>query len=226
MKKIIYLALTLSLILPASATMVDDPLLYKVTVEQLEKQYSDEKRISWDMNAWVGYDLNKIYLYSEGEKPTEGKAESEHRLLYSRAVVPFWDLQLGAGYDKVEDADHSWGVIALSGLAPYFFETRIALLVGEDGNLGLRLDTEYEALLTQKLIMSPSLSAAMYSKDTPEMELGKGISDLTLGLRLRYEIRREFAPYIGIEWQKNFGNTKRFHPVDETYFTAGVKFWF
>jgi len=225
-RKLITLLLSFVLTVPSYAMMMDNPLLYKVTVEELEKQFNDEKIVSWDGNIWIGYDINKIYLYSEGEKPEYGKTESEHQLVYSRAIAPFWDIQLGMGYDKNEDTEHSWGVIAISGLAPYFFETRAALLIGEDGNIGLRFDTEYEALITQKLIASPTLSTALYSKNTPELEIGEGVSNLAIGVRLRYEITREFAPYIGAEWQKNFGKTKEYYPVDEVYLAAGVRIWF
>jgi copper resistance protein B len=227
MKKIVTMSLVLAALGgSAHAGMVDDPLLYKVTIEGLEKQDNDEKALSWDGNIWVGYDLNKIYLYSEGENPEHGKIESEHQLVYSRAIAPHWDVQVGAGYDKTEDADHNWGVIALSGMAPYFFETRAALLIGEDGAVGVRFETEYEALITQRLVLSPSLSAAMYSKDVPEIELGKGLSNVTAGLRLRYEITREIAPYVGFEWSRNFGNTDDFHALDETYGVAGLRVWF
>lgn len=112
------------------------------------------------------------------------------------------------------------------GLAPYYFETRTALLFGEDGNIGLRLETEYEALLTQKLILTPSLSTNIYSKDNLQMGIGKGLSNITAGMRLRYEIKREFAPYVGVEWSKNFGNTADVSPLDETYAVAGVRIWF
>ena len=220
------LLFSLGLVTPGFAGMGDDPLLYSVTADTLEIQDRDEKVMSWDGYIRVGYDLNKIYLYSEGEKPENESAESENQLLYSRAVAPYWDVQLGVGYDKTAEADHTWGVIALQGLAPYFFETRAALLVGEDRNIGLRVDLEYEALLTQKLILTPGISTDIYAKDTPEMEWGKGVSNVTAGLRLRYEFVREFAPYIGVEWTKNFGNTDDFHPLDDTYATAGLRLWF
>jgi len=208
------------------ADMNDDPLFYKVTIDELEREGNDKKALSWDTNIWVGYDLNKIYFYSEGEKPKYGSTESENQLVYSRGFAPYWDIQYGVGYDKTADDSQTWGVLALQGLAPYFFETRAALLVGEDGNVGLRLEAEYEALLTQKLILSPSLSTNIYTKDTPNMEIGKGLSNITAGLRLRYEIKREFAPYIGLEWSKNFGNTNDFSPLDETYVLAGFRVWF
>ncbi|HFS85054.1 MAG TPA: copper resistance protein B [Epsilonproteobacteria bacterium] len=214
------------LALPLSAGMEDNPLLSKVTFDQFEYQASDAKALSWDTSVWVGYDLNKLYLYTEGEKPRDGSTESENQLVLSHAIAPFWDLQYGIGYDKTEDADQTWGVLAISGLAPYYFETRAALLVGEDGNIGLRVGLEYEALFTQRLILTPSLESDFYTKETPEMGLGKGLSNITAGLRLRYEIRREFAPYIGVEWSKNFGNTDDFNPLDETYAVAGVRWWF
>ncbi len=132
----------------------------------------------------------------------------------------------GLAYDKNEDASKTWGEVAISGLAPYYFETRAALLVNEDGNVGLRLDAEYEALLTQKLILTPSLEADFYTKDDPKMNLGSGLSSMEAGLRLRYEFVREFAPYIGVTWEKTFGNTEDFNPVDETNLLVGVRFWF
>ena len=203
-----------------------DILRATLMVENLEYQFNDEEAVSWDTYAYVGYDLNKVYIYSEGEKTEEESAESENQLVYSRAIAPYWDIQIGVGYDKTPEADYNWGVLALSGLAPYFFETRAALLVGEDAEVGIRFEAEYEALLTQKLILSPSIEFSAYSKDIPEMELGKGLSNLTLGLRLRYEFIREFAPYVGVEWSKNFGNTDDYHSLNETYVTTGVRLWF
>jgi len=97
-------------------------------------------------------------------------------LVYSKAIAPFWDAQVGLGYDKIGSNTQTWGVLSIQGLAPYFFETRGALLVGEKGNIGLRLDAEYEALFTQKLILTPSIAIDAYSKDDPSMGLGKGLS--------------------------------------------------
>ncbi len=227
MKKLLNITLiTLALSSFSYASMGDDPLFSKVTIDELEYQDNDEKNIAWDTNFWIGYDLNKIYFYSEGEKPKDGSIESENQLVYSRAIAPYWDIQFGVGYDKTEDDSQTWGVVALQGLAPYFFETRGALLISDSGNVGLRLEAEYEALLTQKLILTPSIAADLYSKDNVSMGLGKGLSNIIAGARLRYEIRREFAPYVGLEWSKNFGNTADISPLDETYAVAGVRVWF
>ncbi len=203
-----------------------DILRASFVADELEYQFSDQKAVSWDTYGYIGHDLNKIYLYSEGEKPKDESTESENQVVYSRAIAPFWDVQIGVGYDKTEESDQSWGVVGLQGLAPYFFETRVALLVGDDGNIGVRAEAEYEALLTQKLILTPSVGLSAYSKDNEEMGIGSGFSNLTLGARLRYEIKREFAPYIGVEWSKNFGNTDDFAPLDEVYAVAGVRVWF
>ena len=223
--KLIVITMAL-LTLRSSASMGDDPLFVKLTIDELEQQQNSKKNGAWDSNIWLGYDLNKIYFYSEGERPQGGSVESENQLLYSRAIAPYWDIQYGIGYDKNEIDSQTWGVVALQGLAPYFFETRGALLIGNRGNLGLRLEAEYEALFTQKLILTPSISSDFYTKDNPSMGLGKGLSNLTAGMRLRYEIKREFSPYIGVEWSKNFGNTADFNVLDETYAVAGVRIWF
>jgi copper resistance protein B len=174
----------------------------------------------------MGYDLDKLYIYSDGEATSDGLESSQNELVYSRAIAPFWDAQIGLVYDKNEDASKTWGEIAIAGLAPYYFETRAALLVNGDGNMGLRLDAEYEMLFTQKLILSTSVEADFYTKDDATMQLGSGLSSMEAGLRLRYEFVREFAPYIGVTWEKTFGNTRDYNTVDETNFLMGVRFWF
>ncbi len=227
MKKLLNITLiTLALSSFSYASMSDDLLFAKLTIDELERQDNDEKNIAWDTNLWIGYDLDKIYFYSEGEKPKDGSTESENQLVYSKAIAPYWDIQFGVGYDKTEADSQTWGVVAIQGLAPYFFETRGALLIGDSGNLGLRLEAEYEALFTQKLILTPSIALDAYSKDNLTLGLGKGLSNLTAGMRLRYEIKREFAPYVGVEWSKNFGNSADISPLNETYAVGGVRIWF
>lgn len=210
----------------AHASMEDDPLVTMFLMDRFEVLDNDENTRAWEGSFWIGYDTNKLYIYSEGEAPSDGLESSQNELVYSRAIAPFWDAQIGLAYDKNDDVSQTWGEIAISGLAPYYFETRAALLVNGDGNVGLRLDAEYEALLTQKLILTPSLEADFYTKDDPDMNLGSGLSSIEAGLRLRYEFVREFAPYIGVTWEKTFGNTRDYNPIDETSLMVGVRFWF
>ncbi len=227
MKKIVFgLMAMMALGQTLQAGMEDDPLVTMFLMDRLEVLDNDENTRVWEGSFWIGYDINKLYLYSEGEATSDGLESSQNEVVYSRAIAPFWDLQIGLAYDKNDDVSKTWGEIAISGLAPYYFETRAALLVNGEGNVGLRLDAEYEALLTQKLILTPSLEADLYTKDDSDMHLGSGLSNIEAGLRLRYEFIREFAPYIGITWEKTFGNTRDYHPIDETSVMVGVRFWF
>lgn len=227
MKKLLLAtALIVGLVQQSFAAGGGDIFRSSITIDNLEYQFNDEKALSWDTFIYAGYDLNKVYLYSEGEKPKNSKIQSENQLVYSRAISPYWDIQAGIGYDKSEKADQTWAVLGVQGLAPYFFETRAVIMLADDGNIGLRTEAEYEALLTQKLILTPSVALDAYTKNNYEMGIGSGLSNLTLGARLRYEIKREFAPYIGVEWSKNLGNTDKLNPSNETYMVAGLRVWF
>ena len=127
------------------ADMEDDPLVTMLLMDRFEVLNNDENTRVWEGSFWIGYDINKFYLYSEGEATSDGLESSQNELVYSRAIAAFWDAQIGLVYDKNADASQTWGEIAISGLAPYYFETRTALLVNGDANVGLRLDAEYEA---------------------------------------------------------------------------------
>ena len=211
--------------------MEDDPLLTTVIIEQLEVHDADnENPITWEAEAWIGKDLNKLWLKTEGERVNGETEEFEVQALYSRAVAPYWDIQAGLRKD-FKPVGREWGVIGLKGLAPYFFETDVALFAGDKGRTAARIQAEYELLLTQKTILSPEIELNLYGKNDAEMRVGSGLSDISLGLRLRHEFKREFAPYIGVEWTKAFGNTADFIRADggdvsDTQFVAGIKAWF
>jgi len=213
------------------ARMEDDPVLTKFMLEQLEVQnVSDSNPITWEAEAWIGKDLNKLWFKTEGERVDSAFEEAELQMLYSRAIAPFWDLQTGFRKD-FEPADREWIVAGIKGLAPYFFETDIAFFIGKSGRTAARLQGEYELLLTQKTILTPKIEINLYGKDDQEMGVGSSLSDIRIGLRLRHEFVREFAPYIGVEWTKDFGGTADFTHVqggeiEDTYFVAGVRIWF
>ncbi|KYJ85941.1 copper resistance protein B [Sulfurovum riftiae] len=208
------------------AAGADDPIRTMLIMDKFEILDNDENSREWEGSFYVGYDIDKLYIYSQGAATSDGLEWSQNDLVYSRAIAPFWDIQAGVAYDKNDDASRTWGELAVAGLAPYFFETRAALLFNGEGNVGLRLEAEYEMLFTQKLILTPSFEADFYSKDDPEMRTGSGLSALEAGLRLRYEIVREFAPYIGLTWERTYGNTYDYNPVNETSLLAGIRFWF
>ncbi len=229
MKKLIGKALLGMSVATASFAggMTGDTLNYKVVLDQLENQNTKGgDTFSWDVNMYAGYDLTKVYIYSEGEKVKGSSAESSSELVLSKAIAPYWDIQYGVGYDKTPASSRTWAVLGLMGMTPYFFETKSSLLLDKNGNIGLKMSAETELLITQNLVLAPSIETTFYTKDDIEMETGKGLSNLTTGLRLKYKIKREFAPYIGVEYSKNYGNTNDFAPLSDTYFVAGVSIWF
>ncbi|MCB1727488.1 MAG: copper resistance protein B, partial [Gammaproteobacteria bacterium] len=151
--------------------------------------------------------------------------------LYSRAIAPYWDLQVGWRHDIRPKPDRDWLAIGFEGLAPYWFEVDAAAFIGEGGQVGARLEAEYEWMFTQRWVLSPELKVNLHTKNDEATGTGSGLSDTELGLRLRYEIRREFAPYIGVNWVKKYGNTADFardegEDTDDVQFVAGVRAWF
>ena len=205
---------------------VDDPLRTMLVMDRFEVLNNDKNTRIWEGSFYIGYDIDKLYVYSLGEATADGLESSQNELVYSRAISPFWDAQIGIAYDKNTDYSKIWAEIAIAGLAPYYFETRTALLVNGDGNVGLRVDAEYETLFTQKLILSSSIEADFYTKDDVQLGIGSGLSSMEAGLRLRYAFVREFAPYIGVSWEKTFGNANTYNSVNETNFLIGLRFWF
>ncbi|WP_029131865.1 copper resistance protein B [Sedimenticola selenatireducens] len=223
-------ALALSTAVMASGE--DDPLLYKVMIDKLEVRSTDgPDPLVLDADAWIGYDLNKFWFKTEVEV-TDGRIEeAEVQFLYSRAIAPFWDFQAGWRHDIRPKPERDYLALGFKGLAPYLFEVDAGLFIGESGQVGARLDAEYEYLFTQKLILSPEIEMNFYSKDDEEVGVGSGLSDMELGLRLRYEIQREFAPYIGVNWTKKFGQTADFardegEDTSDVQFVIGIRAWF
>ena len=132
------------------------------------------------------------------------------QFLYSKAIARYWDFQLGVRHDFEPSPSRSWAAIGFKGLAPYFFDIDAAAFIGESGRTALRFEAEYELLFAQRLILTPDIEINIYGQNDPDVGIGSGLSDIEAGLRLRYEIRRELAPYIGINWSRLFGNTEDF----------------
>ncbi|MBU2114719.1 MAG: copper resistance protein B, partial [Gammaproteobacteria bacterium] len=163
----------------------------------------------------------------------DGKLEeSSTELLWSHAIAAYWDGQLGLRLDQVADGtNRQWLALGVQGLAPYWFEVDVTAYLGSGGRTALSAEAEYELLLTQRLILQARAELTAYGKDDAVNQLGKGLSSLGAGLRLRYEFSRQFAPYVGVEWQNKYGNTADFARLQdastaETSWVAGVRFWF
>lgn len=187
---------------------------------------------SWDGEAWYGGDINRLTIKSEGEGAFgEGLESSETQLLYSRAIGPYFNAQAGIRQDLGPGPDRTYAVIGFEGLAPYWFEVGGALFLSDKGDLLGRFEGYYDQRITQKLVLQPAAELNFALQDVPASGIGSGLSDVELGLRLRYEVVKEFAPYIGVEWNRKLGDTARFarlagEDADSTSFVVGVKAWF
>jgi copper resistance protein B len=186
---------------------------------------------SWQVEGWYGGDINRLVFKSEGEgKSRDGVEAAEVQLLYSRAVARYTDVQLGLRYD-VEPRARAYATHAVDAMFPYWFEAEGALFLSEKGDLLARVEGSYDWRLTQRLILQPRAELELAAQDIPEREIGSGLSSGQLGLRLRYELRREFAPYIGITYERTFGDTASFarthgEDVESTRFVVGLRAWF
>lgn len=231
-KRTITLLLAMGLSVPAFAGGVDDPLITKVMVDKLETRITDGPNpLVLEADAWAGYDLDKLWLKTDLERVDGNTEEAELQLLYSRAIAPFWDLQAGWRRNIKPHPHRDYLALGLKGLAPYLFDVDAGLFVGKSGQFSARLDAEYEYLLTQKWVLAPEFSMNLYSKDDAAVGIGSGLSDMAFGLRLRYQIRREFAPYLGVNWTRKFGQTADFTEAEggdasDTQVVAGIRAWF
>ncbi len=212
--------------------MEDDPILTKVMIDQLEYRVAKgPDPVVLEAQAWIGKDLNKFVINADVEQVLGSIEEQEIQALYSRAVYPYWDFQIGVQNISKPGPNRNALAIGFQGLAPYFFEMDTTLFIGEKSQVGLRVSAEYEILFTQRLILSPEVEVNIFSKDDSAAGIGAGLSNSRAGLRLRYEIRREFAPYIGINWLNKYGNTANYartagEIVSDTQFVFGVRAWF
>lgn len=186
----------------------------------------------WDGAFWIGGDLNRFVVKSEGEGRFNDRIESaDVQALYSRALDPYWNLQLGVRREFGTGSHRSYFVLGVEGLAPYGFDTEGALFLSDKGQLLARATASYDERITNRLVLQPRAEANLSFQDMPRERIGSGLSNLELGLRLRYEIKREFAPYVGISWDRKLGKTADFARVagDDTggaSFVAGLRLWF
>ncbi len=227
------LALTLPAVAPLfGGEMEDDPTLFAIFADQFEWRVAeDDDLLVWDAQGWIGKDLNKFWWKTDGEMEGGNVDDAELQFLFSHSIAAYWEVQAGWRTDVEPNPHRDWAVIGIQGLAPYFFEVDAALFIGSSGRMAARLEAQYEILFTQQLILTPELEINAYSEDDPALRIGSGLADTELGLRLRYEIRREFAPYIGINWEKKFGSTANYARDDglstsDFQLVVGLRAWF
>jgi len=213
-------------------TMDDTAAFGKVLFDQLDwRDAQGADVLAWDVHAYYGTDSSKLWVRTEGEYASAASHEARAELLWDRIFSRWWSSQVGIRHDFGEGPSRDWVAVGVQGLAPYFFEIEAAAYLGEAGRTAARFKVEYELLFTQRLILQPELELNAYGKDDPENRIMSGFSDAQLALRLRYEVRREIAPYIGVAWVRRLGKTADLARASgkdpsELQALAGIRFWF
>lgn len=204
-----------------------------VIIDRLEATFGEgADGYVWDAQGWYGGDIHRFWWKSEGEGAIDGELETgEIEALYSRAFTPYFDFQAGVRQRYTPEADRTDLVVGVQGLAPYWFEVDVAAFLSNEGEFSARAEAEYDLRLTQRLILQPRAEINLSAEDVPELAIGAGLTNAELGVRLRYEIRREFAPYVGIEWSSNFGDTRDYveangEDAEATRLVFGIRAWF
>ncbi len=212
--------------------MGDEDMLASLLVDRLESVTTQgSTSMTYDWQAWFGQTYNRALIRAEGDIEAGTFKDSRNELLWAHAVTAYWDTQLGVRYDSGKGTDRGWLAFGVQGLAPYWLYVEATGYVNERGRVAFRLETEYDLLLTQKLIMQPRMEMNFYSQRDDTRAVSSGLSDFNGGVRLRYEIRREIAPYIGVEWAGRFGSAADYMRTtgdvpQGTRFVAGARFWF
>ena len=171
----------------------------------------DDESYLWDLQGWYGGDLHKVWWKTEGEGDLDGGAEEiELQTLYSRAITPFFDIQAGVRHDFRPSPQRSHAVVGIQGLLPYVFEIDAAAFLSDEGDWTGRFEAEYDLRLRQRWVLQPRFELDFAAQSMPELGIGAGLGSVETGVRLRYEIRRELAPYIGLGWDRKIGATADF----------------
>ncbi len=218
---------------PAAGHSVHDNSIQNYTlIDRLEVWDADRGTgMQWEVQTWIGTDLNRLWLRSEGERIDGGTESADLEVLYGRSVAAWWDVVVGVRHDFKPGASQDFLAVGVMGLAPYKFEVEATAYLGESGQTAARFEVEYETLLTNRLILQPLVEVNFHGKDDPLRGIGSGLGTVEAGLRLRYEFTRQFAPYIGIVRERAFGGTADFRraegeDIDDTRFVAGLRIWF
>jgi len=200
--------------------------------EKLEWQDADDgSALNWEAQGWIGGDVDRLWLRTEGERTNGKTEEAEVHALWGHAISPWWDLVGGVRQDFKPGDPQTWAAFGIQGLALYNFEAKATAYLGEGGQTAARLEGDYDILLTNKLILQPTAEFNFYGKNDPQRGVGSGLSESEVGLRLRYEIRPQFAPYVGVTWNRSYGKTADYAREEgednsEARLVVGVRVWF
>ncbi|WP_217474699.1 copper resistance protein B [Stutzerimonas stutzeri] len=205
---------------------------FMALADRLEWQDADEgSALAWDLSGWLGGDIDRLAWRSEGERTNGHTEAAELQLLWSHAVSPWWETVVGLRQDFEPGPAQTWAAVGVQGMPLYGVETEVTAFIGERGQTALRLEAEYDMLLTQRWVLQPTAEINLHGRNDESRGVGSGLSEVGAGLRLRYEFSRQFAPYVGISWNRAYGNSADLRHADgedanEARLVAGVRFWF
>lgn len=215
---------------PYGAPIQDEAVFYHGLLDQFEGRFGRSNSFRWDGEAWAGTDWNRIVIKSEGETDGGRLEDGQQQILYARPIGTYFDLEAGLRADLDSGPGRTWAAFGIEGLAPLFFHVAATGFVGDRGRLAAKLEGYYDLLITQRLVLQPEIEMNFYAKPDPARRTGTGLSDIDAGLRLRYEISRKFAPYIGLAYENDFAGTAALahaaggHP-SRLRFLAGIRAW-
>ena len=210
----------------------DRSINYYVLLDQFEWQSNaGGTGLNIDTKGWLGTDRDRLWFRAEGDGEDGRVGEAEAHVLYGRQFSRWWDVVAGVRHDFEPGPSRTWAALGIQGLAPYWFEIELTGYVGESGRTHLRGEVEYELLLTNRLVLQPLVEVELFGKSDPERGVGGGLSATDAGFRVRYEFRREVAPYIGFMWGNKWGKTADFaaaagESTGGGRFVLGMRLWF
>lgn len=233
----LYLIVVLACVQPASAVAMGGPSATGMLLAELFEYGYDggHSPLTWEIGAWYGGDWNRLRLSTEGELSTDAAVSGEVQVLYSRLVAAYWELHVGLRGDLVTAGDDPAArahlVVALDGVAPYWLEVTPELFVSQTGDISARVEVAHDLYVTQRLIAESRVEAEAAVQSAPRFGVGSGFNGFELGLRLRYELAREFAPYLGVSWEQAFAETADLRrsagdEAAEVRAVGGARFWF
>ena len=211
--------------------MGDNEVHTLVLLDELEWQGDQSAGgLNWDATGWVGGDRNRLWFRTEGQADDGSPDDAGAHVLYGRAIARWWDVVVGVRQDVRPGPAQTWAAFGVQGLAPYWFEVEATGYVSDGGQTAVRLEADYELLLTNRLVLRPLVELNLYGKSHVERGIGSGLSSTDVGVRMRYEVRREFAPYIGVTWNNTFGETRELaeasgDAVSRLRLVAGLRLW-
>jgi len=219
--------------MPGMGESMDDAARFgKLLLDQFEVTHdAHADGVAVDAQAWYGGDVDKVWFKLDGERTDGHLRDTRAEALWAHATSPFWDLQFGVRHDLGDGPARSWLAFGTQGLAPYWFDVEATLYVGQSGRTAARVEAEYDLFLTQRWVLTPDVEINAYGKSDPARRLGSGLSNAEFGVRLRYEITRHFAPYVGFDWNRRIGDTADLargagEPAFDHAVVIGVRAWF